>query len=221
MNEKNQQIEELKARNFDMNNRILRIAEAKENPLLEQIENLLDKKMDSLSSSIQDRLLGRRSTPTTTTTRSGTLSSQQRRKEEVSAGVSQEIPVTSQNQQMQSSTRTSKLNFSTIETALSLPSSIGRGKIINTGEDETELTKLQKIELELKQRESEKRQEAHLHADLSLIWPTWDKQTITDHISSGRPKYWLVPTASFSTANTVDDQPDFPMSNKSFLTKFL
>ena len=175
--------------------------------------------MESLSSAIQDKLLGRCST-TTVTTRATGLSSQQGG-EEVSTGVSQEIPVTSQEtskHQMESSSKTSKMDFSTLETALSLPFSIGRNKEKQTEED-PEITKLQQIQLELKQRELEKRNKAQLDANISFIWPTWNEQTITEHIKSGRPRYWLIPRASFSTANTVDDQPDFPMSKKSFLYK--
>ena len=75
------------------------------------------------------------------------------------------------------------MNFSTIETALSLPFSIGRNKEKVTDPD-PETTKLQQIQLELKQRESEKRNKAQLDANIEFIWPTWNEQTITEHIKS-------------------------------------
>ena len=63
MTEKNQEIEELKAKNFDLNQRILKIAEVKENPILEKLESMLDTKLDTLcgtiSNQLQARLLGR------------------------------------------------------------------------------------------------------------------------------------------------------------------
>ena len=48
MTEKNQEIEELKAKNFDLNQRILKIAEVKENPILEKFESMIDTKLDTL-----------------------------------------------------------------------------------------------------------------------------------------------------------------------------
>ena len=76
-----------------------------------------------------------------------------------------------------------------------------------------------KIQLQPKQKEAEKWNKAQLDADINFIWPTWNEQTITEHVKSGKPQYWLILRASFSTANTVDEQPEFPMSNKAFLYK--
>ena len=59
--DKDEEISHLKAQNFELNQRILKIAEATEHPLLQKIEKMLDAKMDNLSSAIQDKLLGRRS----------------------------------------------------------------------------------------------------------------------------------------------------------------
>ena len=59
MNDKNEEIAQLKANNFELNQRIINIAEAKEKPLLENFEKMLDAKMDTLSSAIQDKLLGK------------------------------------------------------------------------------------------------------------------------------------------------------------------
>ena len=86
-------------------------------------------------------------------------------------------------------------------------------------EEEKEMTELQKIQHEIKLKEVEKQNKADIDVYITFIWPTWDKKTITEHIRNGRPMYWLIPKASFSTANSVEEQPDFPMSNKTFLYK--
>ena len=84
----------LKAQNSELNNRILNIAEAKEHPLLTKIEQMLDAKMDNVSSAIQDRLLGKRSTPIPKSSATGPSSEQGG--EETTIIVAQEIPVTSE-----------------------------------------------------------------------------------------------------------------------------
>ena len=71
-------------------------------------------------------------------------------------------------------------------------------------EDQEEMTQLQKIQQEIKMKEAEKRNKEDIEADIKFIWPMWDKKTIT---------------ASFSTENSLSEQPDFPMSNKAFLYK--
>ena len=38
-------------------------------------------------------------------------------------------------------------------------------------------------------KEAEKCNKADLEADISVIWPTWNKKTITEHIRTGRPTY--------------------------------
>ena len=171
----------------------MKIAEAKADPLLDKFEQMLDRKMETLSSAIQDKLLGRRSVSTTPPEATG-LSSQQGG-DGTSTGVSQEIPVTgvsqaipiTSHQEGSSSKNISKMDFSTIETALSLPFSIGRNKEKGTGED-PETTRLQQVQLELKQRESERRNKAQLDANIQFIWPTWNEKTITEHIKFGRPQ---------------------------------
>ena len=103
--------------------------------------------------------------------------------------------------------------------ALSLPLIVtDKDKRIMTDEEE-EMSDLQKIQLEIKMKEAEKRNKADLDADIKFIWPTWNRQTITDHIRNGMPTYWLIPRASFSIENSITEQPDFPMSNKAFLYK--
>ena len=73
--------------------------------------------------------------------------------------------------------------------ALSLPLVVtDKDKSIMIGEEE-EMTNLQKIQLEIKMKEAEKRNKADLDADIKFIWPTWNRQTITDHIRNGRPTY--------------------------------
>ena len=83
--------------------------------------------------------------------------------------------------------------------------------------EESELSDLQKIQQEIKMQEAEKQNKADLDKDLELIWPVWNKKTITEHVRNGRPSYWLIPLATFSTENSNYEQPDFPMSNKAFL----
>ena len=65
-----------------------------------------------------------------------------------------------------------------------------------TEEEEEEMSKLEKVQLAIKQKEV---------------------QTILKHVKGERPLYRLIPRASFSTTNSVDEQPDFPMSNKAFI----
>ena len=48
MNDKNEEIEHMKAKNFELNQRIINIAEAKENPLLQNLEKMLDAKLERL-----------------------------------------------------------------------------------------------------------------------------------------------------------------------------
>ena len=68
--EMNQEVDQVKQQNFELNQRLLKIAEAKENPLLSNLEKILDTKLDllcgTLTNSLQDKFFGRRSTPTST-----------------------------------------------------------------------------------------------------------------------------------------------------------
>ena len=85
--------------------------------------------------------------------------------------------------------------------------------------EEMQRSELEKLTQEIKQKEAENRNNADLDKDLELIWPTWNKKTITDHVHSGRIDYWLIPRASFLAINSLWEQPDFPMSNKAFVYK--
>ena len=124
MHEKDEEINTLKLQNIDLNKRLLSIAEGKEHPLVERIEKIIDTKMEALSSSIYEKLLGRRSTP-----RSTGPSSEQGG-EGTTAGVSQEIPVSSEAEIHQRppspgkrafTSSSSKIDFSNVASALSLP----------------------------------------------------------------------------------------------------
>ena len=68
-------------------------------------------------------------------------------------------------------------------------------------------------------KEAEKQNKADLDKDLELIWPVWNKQTITEHVRNGRIDYWLIPRASFLAVNSLYEQPDLPMSNRAFVYK--
>ena len=84
---------------------------------------------------------------------------------------------------------------------------------------EMELSELQKLQQEIKMKEAEKRNKADLDKDLELIWPVWNKQTITEHVRNGRIDYWLIPRASFEAVNSPYEQADLPMSNRAFVYK--
>ena len=192
MHAKDEEIAELKVQNLDLNKRLLNIAEAKEHPLLERIEKMIDKKMEDLSSSIHDRLLGRR------TKSQSTGPSSEQGGEGTYIGVSQEIPVTSEaeahqqpiSQQMKSfASSSSKIDFSNVASALSLPLIITNKEKQIMNFEERELSDLQKLQQEIKMQEAEKRNKADLDKDLELIWPTWDKKAITEHVRSGRVSY--------------------------------
>ncbi|KAL4568114.1 hypothetical protein LXL04_023715 [Taraxacum kok-saghyz] len=215
MHDKDAEINELRVQNFDLNKRLLNIAEAKEHPLLEKIEKMMDAKIETLSSSIHEKLLGRRPTPKAT----GHSSKQGGEGTMSTAGVSEEIPV-SINAEMPFATSSSKIDFSKVASALSLP-------LIVTGRDgkqpmtsqEMECSELEKLSEEIKQKEAEKRNKANIDKDLEFIRPTWNKKTITDHVRNGRIDYWLIPRASFLAVNSLWEQPDFPMSNRAFVYK--
>ena len=53
---------------------------------------------------------------------------------------------------------------------------------------------------------------------MGVIWEKWDLKTITKYAKGEREQYWLVPRASFSTPNDVDDQPGFPFSERRLST---
>ena len=54
--DKNHEIEHLKAQNFELNQRILKITEAKENPLLENLDKMLDTKLDTLCGTLSSAI---------------------------------------------------------------------------------------------------------------------------------------------------------------------
>ena len=119
MHAKDEEIAALKVQNLDLNKRLLNIAEAKEHPLVERIEKMLDTKMEALSSSIYEKLLGRGSAPRTTSP------SSEQGGEVTTAGVSQEIPVSSEADTQQGkrafASSSSKIDFSNVASAISLP----------------------------------------------------------------------------------------------------
>src|SRR6187200_875955 len=84
---------------------------------------------------------------------------------------------------------------------------------------EMELSELEKLQQNIKMKEAEKRNKADLDKDLELIWPTWDKKTISDYVRNGRIDYWLIPRASFLAVNSPYEQPDLPMSSRAFVYK--
>ena len=84
---------------------------------------------------------------------------------------------------------------------------------------EMELSELQKLQQEIKMKEAEKRNKADLDKDLKLIWPVWNKQTITQHVRNGRIDYWLILRSSFKAVNSPFEQADLPMSNRAFVYK--
>ena len=119
MHAKDEEIAALKVQNLDLNKRLLNIAEATKHPLVERFEKMLDTKMEALSSSIYEKLLGRRSMPR------ATGPSSEQGGEVTTAGVSQEIPVSSEAETHQGkrvfASSSSKIDFSNVASALSLP----------------------------------------------------------------------------------------------------
>ena len=153
---------------------------------------MLDTKMETLSSSIHEKLLGRRSTPRTTSP------SSEQGGEGTKAGVSQEIPVSSEagtHQHISSqgkrsfASSSSKIDFSNVASALSLPLIVTNKEKQPMTTEEIELSELQRLQQEIKMKEAEKRNKADLDKDLELIWPVWNKQTITELVRNGRIAY--------------------------------
>ncbi|KAL4573963.1 hypothetical protein LXL04_020785 [Taraxacum kok-saghyz] len=222
--DKDVEINELRIQNLDLNKRLQNIAKGKDHPLVERIEKLMDAKLENLTSSIFDKLLGRRSTSRSTGPSSETGG------DATTAGVSQEIPVSSEvlittqaATQPPTSTFASssaKIDFSNVHSILGLPP-IGskRPDRQPMTSSEMEVSELQKLQEEIKMKEAEKRNKADLDKDIEAIWPIWNKQNITQHVRNGRPAYWLVPRASFLATMMLYDSPDFPMSNKAFTYK--
>ena len=129
---------------------------------------MFDTKMEDLSSSIQDRLLGRRTKP------QATGPSSEQGGEGTTAGVSLEIPVSSESEAHQHLSSQgkreiasgSKINLSNVASTLSLPLIVtSKDKHIMTTE-ESELSDLQKIQQEIKMQEAEKRNKVDLDKDL-------------------------------------------------------
>ncbi|KAL4583290.1 hypothetical protein LXL04_007860 [Taraxacum kok-saghyz] len=153
MHAKDEEIAQLNVQNLDLNKRLLSIAEAKEHPLLQRIEQMLDAKMEGLSSSIQDRLLGKCTKPQATGP-----SSQPKATERTSIGVSQEILVSSKaeaHQHLSSqgkrsfASSSSKVDLSNVASALYLPLIVtNKEKQVMTNE-ESELSELQKLQQEI------------------------------------------------------------------------
>ncbi|KAL4579732.1 hypothetical protein LXL04_015896 [Taraxacum kok-saghyz] len=224
IHDKDVEINELRIQNLDLNKRLQNIAEGKDHPLIERIEKLMDAKLENLTSSIFDKLLGRRSASRATGPSSETGG------DATTAGVSQEIPVSSEvpittqaATQPQTSTFGSssvKIDFSNDHSILGLPP-IGsqRPDKQPMTSSEMEASELQKLHEEIKMKEDEKRNKADLDKDIEAIWPVWNKQSITQHVRNGKPAYWLVPRASFLATMMLYDSPDFPMSNKAFTYK--
>ena len=223
MHDKDVEINDLRIQNLDLNQRLQNIAEGKDHPLIERMEKLMDAKLESLSSSIFDKLIGRRSSSRVTGPSSETGG------DATTAGVSQEIPVSSEvpvTTQAVTKPPTStyesssaNIDFSKVHSILGLPpigSQKGKEPITSSVMQASELEKLQE---EIRMRESEKRNKSDLDKDLEFIWPTWNKQTITQHVRNGRIDYWLVPRASFLATMMLYDSPDLPMSNKAFTYK--
>ncbi|KAL4554680.1 hypothetical protein LXL04_037282 [Taraxacum kok-saghyz] len=216
IHDKDVEINELRVQNLDLNKRLQNIAEGKAHPLVERIEKMMDAKLENLSSSIFDKLLGRRSASRATGPSSETGG------DATTTGVSQEIPVSSEvpiSTQAFASSST-KIDFSSVHSILD-PPPFGSHRpdkrpMISS---EMDVSDLQKLQEEIRMKEAEKRNKADIDKDIEAIWPIWNKQTITQHVRNGRPAYWLVPRASFLATMMLYDSPDFPMSNKAFTYK--